>query len=131
MKRYKKEEVVQAIIDMRIRQMASTKTCLDFLMTQMGYKQSYSYDLIREASQVIADHYKELNKNSLEESIAQWEVMAEESKKTKNYKQLIEIKKELGKLKGHYIDKIDISGSIEQNIQVIKIISPPEKKSIE
>lgn len=38
--------------------------------------------------------------------------MAEEAKVDKNYKLAFEIRKELSKIQGHYIEKIDIKGEL-------------------
>ena len=44
---WKKEDIINAIISMRTEKMATTKTILDFLMNDIGYGQTYSYQLYR------------------------------------------------------------------------------------
>ncbi len=120
--KYKKEDIIDSIVKMRIEKMASTKTIIkDYLMGQLGYGQSYSYDLLREARKNIKQYYDQSNEASLEEAIGQMEEMAEDAKTNKNYKLAFEIRKELSKIQGLYIEKIELSGELNHNVTVIKL----------
>ena len=107
---FKKEEIVDAIVKMRCEKLASSKTIIkDFLMNELGYGSTYSYELYNLALQKIKEYYKEYNTAAIENSIAQMEEMMEECKKNRNYKQAFEIRKEINKILGLYIEKIDIT----------------------
>jgi cysteinyl-tRNA synthetase len=109
---------------MRLENMASTKTILSFLMTELEYGQTYSYEILKEARQQIQNYYKDLNSASLEEAIGQLEEMAEDAKRKRNYKLAFDIRKELSKIQGHYTEKIQLSGSIDTTVRVIKLSGP-------
>ena len=125
-KKYSKEELINSVIKMRLENMASTKTILSFLMTELEYGQTYSYEILKEARQQIQNYYKDLNSASLEEAIGQLEEMAEDAKRKKNYKLAFDIRKELSKIQGHYTEKIQLSGSIDTTIRVIKLSGPDD-----
>ena len=123
-KKYSKEELINSVIKMRLENMASTKTILSFLMTELEYGQTYSYEILKEARQQIQNYYKDLNSASLEEAIGQLEEMAEDAKRKRNYKLAFDIRKELSKIQGHYTEKIQLSGSIDTTVRVIKLSGP-------
>lgn len=120
--KYKKEDLVDAVVKMRTQEMASTKTIIrDFLMDQCGYGQAYAYEIFREARAKIVEYYKESSTGAIEESIGIMEEMAEDAKRKKNYKLAFEIRKELHKISGLYQpDRIEISGQL--SIETIKLI---------
>jgi hypothetical protein len=109
--KYKKEDVIDAIVKMRIEKGASTKTILkDFLMGQLNYKQSYSYELLQEARKEIIKLYSTKNEELANEALGQLESMLEDAIKSKNIKLALEVRKEISKLTGLYAaEKVDIS----------------------
>jgi hypothetical protein len=110
MAKYKKEDIIDSVVKMRIEKMASTKTIIkDYLMGQLGYGQTYAYELLKEARVQIKQYYDASNEASLEEAIGQMEEMAEDAKGNRNYKLAFEIRKELSKIQGHYIEKIELN----------------------
>ena len=46
-KDWSKEDIIMALVKMRVEKFATTKTMLEFLMNQIGYAQTYSYELIK------------------------------------------------------------------------------------
>lgn len=123
---YKKEEIIDEVVKLRLKEMRSTKEILDYIMKKWGYGQTFAYDILRNAQQKIKEHYQELNNSSLEEAIGQLENMASEAKNSRNYKLAFEIRKELSKIQGHYVEKLHLSGNIDHTIQVIKLNGPNE-----
>jgi hypothetical protein len=129
MAKYKKEDIIDSIVKMRIEKMAATKTIIrDYLMGELGYGQAYAYELLREARAKIVEYYGTSNTASLEEAIGQLEEMAEDAKQSKNYKLAFNIRQELSKIQGHYKERIELSGDVNHKIEVIKLIGPEEKK---
>lgn len=130
MAKYKKEDIIDAIIKMRIEKMASTKTIIkDFLQNELGYGQTYAYELLKEARKKIVELYDSKNSASLEEAIGQLEEMAEDAKQAKNYKLAFNIRQELSRIQGHYKDKIELSGEVNHKIEVIRLIGPDENNN--
>jgi hypothetical protein len=127
MKTYKKEEIVQKIIDMRVKEFVPSRDIIDFLINTCGYKQSQAYNIYRDSQSKIAEHYQRTNLNALEETLNQYDSLLRLAKKNGNGREAREILKEMGKLKGLYIDRVEHSGSVEHQIQVIKLISPPDE----
>ena len=68
--KYKKEDIIDAIVKMRIESGASTKTIIQsFLMGELGYKQSYCYVLLQEARQKIVELYNTKNAELANEAL--------------------------------------------------------------
>ena len=121
--KYKKEDIIDAIVKMRIEKGASTKTILkDFLMGQLKYKQAYSYELIQEARKEIVKLYSTKNEELANEALGQLESMLEDAIKAKNIKLALEVRKEISKLTGLYAaEKVDITSNGKE-ITEIKLI---------
>lgn len=119
---YKTEEVVNTLVSMRLSDMASVKTCLEYLK-ELGYKQTYSYQLMKYAAEKIKEYYTDMHTNALEESMGQMESLAEDAKKNKNYKLAFEVRKEMNDIMGLNETKINLSGNINLNTE-IRIIFP-------
>ena len=115
---FKKEDIINEIVQMRLTDMASVKTCLEYLNKTYGYKQTYSYEIIGEAQKEIKAYYANMNMSALEESIGQLENLAQEAKSAKLYKLAFEIRKELNNIEG--LTKIKIEPIEVKNTITIK-----------
>jgi len=125
--KYKREEIIRALIKMKLEECASQYTMLNFLKDNFDYKQSYAYELLREADAKIAEIYKEYNKNSIELAIASLEEQFEVARKHKDRKLMLEITKEINKIKGIYAaQKVEHSGAVQ--INTIKLIETVKDK---
>lgn len=122
--KWKKEDILDAIVKLRIDKGASTKSIIQgFLMGELGYKQSYAYTLFREARAMIVELYNTQNKELANEALGQLEDLYERAIKDKNYKLALEIKKEINKLTGAYeAEKVNIS--LDSKIEIIRLIGP-------
>ena len=104
--KFDREILVDQIANMRIKG-AATKTILDFLQTDIGYKQAESYEILREAQLKIKEMYQDANNTAFEEAISRLEKLSEG---TSDKKLKLEIEKELSKLKGLYKpQKVDVT----------------------
>jgi hypothetical protein len=127
---WKKEDIINAIIVMRTEKMATTKTILEFLMDDIGYGQTYSYQLIKESRDKIIEIYDANNASKVEEAMAQLETMLERSYQRSDYKLSYNIRQELNKLQGLYAaQKIEHSGQVGFSGIDIQIITNDDKGS--
>jgi hypothetical protein len=126
--KYKREDIITAIIDMRTKKGLSNKSIVEeFLRGQLGYKQSYAYTLLKEAREKISLIYKSNNESSINEAVAQLEELYEKCMRDKNTKQALEVRKELNKLLGLYsAEKIDITSGGDK-ITEIRLIQVNKK----
>jgi len=121
--KYKKEDIINSIISMRVEKMATTKTILDFLINELGYGQTYAYELISESRDKIVEIYNQKNGPKVEEAVAQLEAMLEGASTRKDYKLAFNIRQDISKLKGLYVDRVELSGDLTHHIpDVIKLI---------
>jgi hypothetical protein len=124
---FKRAELVDQIIRMRIDKGMTRLSILDFLKSEMKLSQSYGYELIRDAAIEFDNRAIQNFGKDLKEDIERFEKLYEDAIKQKNSKEARELLKEISKLKGHYKDRIELSGNIEHTIQVIKLNGPDEQ----
>jgi len=126
---FKKEQIINAIIDMRLNKSASNKFIVDFLINDIKLSQTQAYVYLKEAKNEIAKIYKDLNIAAVEEAVYQIEEMMQWAKTNKNFKLWMQLRVELNKIKGVYAaEKIDIKGDLNHNISVIKLSGPGHDK---
>lgn len=104
------EDLINALVDMKINKKASTKTQLDFLMNELGFKQTWSYELIKKSREKIQEIYKSKVEHHLEQSKAHLEDMLEKAAKKGDLKLQLQIVQEINKLAGLYAaEKVDMT----------------------
>lgn len=130
--KWKKEDIIDAIVKMRIEKGSSTKTIIQgFLMGELKYKQSYAYQLMGEARDKIVELYQVNNSALANEALGHLESMYEDAIKEKNKKLALEIRKEINKLTGAYAaEKVDITSG-GKDITEIKLIQVNKKDELE
>jgi hypothetical protein len=121
-KKYKKEDLVNKIIDLRIKQGYSVLMIIEFVVSQ-GLSSRTAYNLLEESRSKIASYSEKDHMKALEDSINRFENLYADAIKENNKKEARELLKEISKLKGLYTEKVDVSGKIEHSIDVIKLIS--------
>lgn len=120
--KYKREDIIDSIVKMRIEKGSSTKTIIqDYLMGQLKFGQTYSYDLLKAAREKIIKIYETQNVSLANEALGHLESMYEDAIREKNKKLALEIRKEMNKLTGLYAaEKIEVSGALK--IETIKLV---------
>jgi hypothetical protein len=121
-KQIKTEDLVNGVVKMKVEKGASNKTILDFLMNNLGYGQSYAYEVMREARKKIQEIWDKNAEAHLEEAKAHLEELYENAIRKKDMKLALQVRQELNKLMGLYSpEKLDITSN-GQTISEIKII---------
>lgn len=121
-KQIKTEDLINNIVKMRVENGASNKTILDFLQTDLGYGQSYAYEILKDVRKRIQLIWDKNAEAHLEESKGQLEELYEGAIRRKDMKLALNIRQELNKLMGLYSpNKVDITSN-GQTISEIKII---------
>jgi hypothetical protein len=129
-KQVKTEDLINGIVKMRVENGASNKTILDFLQNDLGYGQSYSYEIIREARKRIQEIWDRNAEAHLEESKGQLEELYENAIRKKDMKLALQVRQELNKLMGLYSpDKLDITSNGKE-ITEIKLIQIKSKEDL-
>jgi methionyl-tRNA synthetase len=123
---HKKSDLIDAIIKMRVEKGLSRLTIMNFLMKDMGFAQSYAYELLRDAQAESDARAVQNFGNDLKEDIERFEQLYEKAMINKNLREAREVLKEIAKLKGHYTERLQIDGNINHTISVIKLNGPPE-----
>lgn len=117
---YKKFDIVQEIVDRKTNQLQSTKTILEWLTKEKGYKLTMAYKYYKEAQQKIESYFDKSNEYALAEAMAQLEAQQQTAKENKNYKLAFTIRQEMNKIRGLQQQKIDVTTN-GQPIQAIQI----------
>ena len=130
-KDWDKEQLISALVKMRVEKFATTKTMLDFLMNDIGYSQTYAYELIKLSKEMIHNIFKEEHEESFHNAIARLEEIIET---TKNEKTRLEAQKEMNKLLGlHRPQKVDLTTNgkdLQIGEVVVKIIRKEDEEDL-
>jgi len=121
---YTKEDLIQALIKMRIEDCASTKTIIDFLKNTLGYSHTQSYEYLKWARERIGELYSLDNPQAAEETIGRYEEQIERMRGEKNWKMWSELNRELNKIKGIIKIKTDITTNGKDIQFVLNYIKP-------
>lgn len=121
-----KEDIIAAVIKMRLESMASVKTIIDFLMNDLGYSKTQSYEYLKWAREEIKEQYDLMNPSKIEEAIGQYEEALERARSAKDWRLWNDLKKEMNKIQGVYAEKkVDVTTNGEKigfNEIIVKII---------
>lgn len=109
MKKFNKDKLIEEVVKMRIKDLASTATILDYIIKEANVKQAQAYNYLSEAQDIISEMYKDIRKAALEEAIAQTQTLLEQAETVVDK---LKVRQELSKLQGLYIEKIQHSGEI-------------------
>lgn len=106
---FAKSEIIDKLIYLRLNKGFTRLSLLNFLKDDLGYSQSYSYELIQDASKEFDVRAIQNFGDDLKEDIERFEILYEEAKLSKNQKEAREVLKEISKLKGHYKERIEMT----------------------
>jgi len=112
---FSRNEMIDLIIRWRIDDGLTRLNILDRLKTEYKYSQPYSYELIRDASKEFDLRSVQNFGEDLKEDIERFEMNYTKSLEEGNRKLALEALKEISKLKGHYVERINLTGKIEYN----------------
>ncbi len=107
----KKDDLIQKIIDMRLKECKSTRSILKFLEKQ-GYKTTQQYQYLKWAREEIKENFDATTPEAINEAIGQYEEVMEQVLEEKKYKIWNDMNKELNKLKGLYTERLEVKGEI-------------------
>jgi IS30 family transposase len=125
--KWKKDDLIAAVIKMRLEEMSSVKTIIDFLMSDdIGMSKTTAYQYLAWAREEIKDQYDLMNPSKIEEAIGQYEEALERARQIKDWRLWNDLKKEMNKIQGVYAKQtMDITSNNKDftpNEIIIKII---------
>ena len=126
---FKRTDLIDTIIKMRIEKGFTRLSILDFLKTELGYSQPYAYELIRDANNEFNQRAIQNFGEDLKEDIERFERLYERAMANKNFREAKDVLKEIAKLKGHYTERLHIDGKLDHTISVIKLNGPEQKNN--
>jgi plasmid replication initiation protein len=112
---FNRNDIIDMIIKWRIDDGLTRLNILDRLKKEYKYSQSYSYDLIRDASKEFNERTIQNFGEDIKEDIERFEMLYSSSIQEGNKKLAMELLREISKLKGHYVERINLNGKIEFN----------------
>lgn len=121
---FKRTDLIDSIIKMRIEKGFTRLSILDFLKNELGYSQPYAYELIRDANVEFNQRAIQNFGEDLKEDIERFERLYERAIANKNFREAKDVLKEIAKLKGHYTERLQIDGKLDHTISVIKLNGP-------
>jgi hypothetical protein len=109
---FKRSDHIDSIIRMRIDKGMTRLSILNFLVDELKLSKSYAYELIADAAKEFDCRVIQNFGEDIKEDIERFEKLYEDAIKQKNNKEARELLKEISKLKGHYRERIELSGEI-------------------
>lgn len=108
--KYNKQDIIAAVIKMRIEEMASVKTIIDFLIGTISMGKTMAYQYLKWAREEIKEQYDLINPSKIEEAIGQYETALESARQRKDWRLWNDLRKEMNKIQGVYSsEKVDIT----------------------
>ncbi len=105
----KKSDIVEELIKLRLEQNWSTHSLVEYTKEKYGYKQTYAYEIIKDVRDYMASLQKDWAFNALEQQLTELENQLERAKQFNERKLILDITKEINKLKGLYVEKVEHS----------------------
>lgn len=100
-------DLTDEIIKRRIKLGQSRLTVMDWLIKEKGYSKSRAYDYLQMSDKEINERSVKNFGDDLKFDIERFEMLYEEAKAVGNEKEARECLKEIAKLKGHYVERIE------------------------
>lgn len=104
---FDRELLVKGVCDMRIKG-KSTANIIDWLMDKLGMSRPNTYLILREAQDIM----NAMNKDSLEDSLRKAVAQLEDEYEKAEGKHRLEIRKELNRIQGLYVERVVHSGEV-------------------
>lgn len=120
---HKTNDLIDLLVKMRIKDGKSKSTLLEFLMQEKGYHKQSAYRLLRQMREEIDQRSVENFAKDIKEDIERFENLYEKAIAKDNLREANNILKEISKLKGHYVERVELSGDVAIkgiNVKIIK-----------
>ncbi len=128
-----RKELVQKVLDMKLKQLASQLMCLDWLMRDSKgplVDKPNAYEIMSYADDMIEEMNKASNHIKLERAIERMEQYIITLQGLKKWDLVMKAEDMLNKLRGNYVNNINVSGSIDQKVQTIRLNIPDDTGDI-
>jgi hypothetical protein len=127
-RKFKVDDVINQIIEKKIKEHATNFTLLDFLQNEIGMSKTWAYNYINAANEKIVEIQNELNKGLLEQQQTKLlNEIAELKKEGADRKIILEYTKEYNKISGLYTERLNISGDLVIKAEFDNGLPDPEK----
>lgn len=107
-KSLKRLEVIERCKMKRLNEGWTRLQIKDWIVNEIGYSEVEAYRLMRQVGAEIDELAEQTFRNSLEETVAKFEVLYQIHMKNRNYKGAESVLDKIAKLKGHYTSKVDL-----------------------
>lgn len=111
--KYTKDELTQIITKMMIKEKKTQVDIFNWLQNDLGYKDKWCYSLVSQAKKKMSEIYKEETKDLLEIAIYELEEQRKIAFENNDRRLVLDISKEINKIKGLYTEKVEHKGEIK------------------
>ena len=125
---FKREDIINQIIKKRINDGWTNLMIMDWIVDDLKYTKAYAYEL-------MADSRKEIDERSiinfgedLKTDIERFEKLYKDAIEQNNTNLAKEILRDIGKLKGHYVERQQVTHQLElKTVKLIEVQSDDRK----
>ncbi len=125
------QDIMDKIMDMKIKDGASQNKIMNYLKKDLGYSSVQSSRYLKEASAQFNSMVMIEFANTKNEDIARWEVMRQGCVEREDWKGERECMIEICKIKGHYINNLNITGGLNNTMSVLTIEMPIDNNPLQ
>lgn len=115
---YSKNDLIDLLIDMRINQGKTRLQIFEFLTKELGNADSTAYEYIRLAREETDRRAVQNFGEDIKEDIERWESDRDAAILRGDHKLAKECLVEIGKLKGHYVERQDVTSAGKELTQI-------------
>lgn len=122
----KRADLIDHLIELRLKKGYSRTDLFNYLTNELELAGSTAYQYIRDAKKEFNERAIYNFGDDLKEDIERFEELYTKALKSGNTKEARENLKEISKLKGHYTERVELSGELSlKNIEII--INKPDE----
>jgi len=112
--RLTKDEIMDVIYDMKIKDKHTDPFIENWLMNESGYNygRTYAYELIKDTNTYIRTLRNRLNTHTLDDVLSDLEAQKQAANERGEHRLVFDIQKEINKVAGHYKGKEDSGDDI-------------------
>lgn len=121
---FKRADIIDELVELRVKKGYTRTDLLKHLVEKHQYAQSTAYDYIRRAKEEFNERAIYNFGEDLKEDIERFEALYSDALKNGNRKEARENLKEIAKLKGHYTERVELTGEMAIKGIEIRINKP-------
>jgi len=125
---FKREDIINQIIKKRINDGWTNLMIMDWIVDELNYTKAYAYELMQDSRKEIDERSIINFGEDLKTDIERFEKLYKDAIEQNNTNLAKEILRDIGKLKGHYVERQQVTHQLELKTVKLIEVQPSDKK---